>query len=181
MLFPRYRTKIEEAFETTVFDTYGCSEGFHIAAQCGLEDHYHIQDLDVIVEFLDDDDQPVPPGIPGHVVVTRLHPGPMPFIRYKVGDIAEYKMGKCSCGRNFSLLKSIQGRNTDVVLTPGGNRLIVHFFTGILEHFPEIDSFQVVQDDIKFYRFIFSSRKGFLQHCISSNSSRVETKRYRRV
>jgi phenylacetate-CoA ligase len=33
-----------------------------------------------------------------------------------------------------------------VVVTPSGNRLIVHFFTGILNHFPEVESFQVVQE-----------------------------------
>ena len=44
-------------------------------------------------------------------------------------------------------MASIEGRETDVVITPAGNRLIVHFFTGILEHFPEIESFQVVQKD----------------------------------
>jgi phenylacetate-CoA ligase len=32
------------------------------------------------------------------------------------------------------------------VVTPSGNRLIVHFFTGILNHFPEVESFQVVQE-----------------------------------
>jgi phenylacetate-CoA ligase len=52
------------------------------------------------------------------------------------------------CGRGFELLESIEGRATDVVMTPSGNRLIVHFFTGILELFDEIDSFQVVQDEI---------------------------------
>ena len=33
-----------------------------------------------------------------------------------------------------------------MVMTPSGNRLIVHYFTGILEHFTEIDAFQVEQD-----------------------------------
>jgi phenylacetate-coenzyme A ligase PaaK-like adenylate-forming protein len=42
-------------------------------------------------------------------------------------------------------MESIYGRSGDVITTPSGNHLIVHFFTGILEHFPEIDSFQVVQ------------------------------------
>ena len=42
-------------------------------------------------------------------------------------------------------MDSIQGRDADVITTPSGNRLIVHFFTGILEHFSAIDSFQVVQ------------------------------------
>jgi phenylacetate-CoA ligase len=43
-------------------------------------------------------------------------------------------------------MESIQGRDTDVVVTPSGNRLIVHFFTGILNHFPEVESFQVTQE-----------------------------------
>ena len=42
-------------------------------------------------------------------------------------------------------MRSIQGRDTDIILTPTGNRLIVHFFTGIMEHFKEIETFQVVQ------------------------------------
>lgn len=42
-------------------------------------------------------------------------------------------------------MESLKGRDADVITTPSGNRLIVHFFTGILEHFPEIDSFQVEQ------------------------------------
>jgi len=41
----------------------------------------------------------------------------------------------------------IEGRRGDVVLTPSGNRLIVHFFTGVLEHFLEIANFQVVQEE----------------------------------
>jgi phenylacetate-CoA ligase len=147
MLYPQYRLAIEQAFKTKVFDTYGCAEGFHIAGQCGVGDHYHIHDLDVIVEILDDNDCPVKPGTPGHVVVTRLHPGPMPLIRYRVGDIAYSQEGYCECGRGFSLLGGIEGRDTDIVITPEGNRLIVHFFTGILEHFPEIESFQVIQEN----------------------------------
>jgi len=53
----------------------------------------------------------------------------------------------CTCGRGFDKMESIQGRDTDVVITPSGNRLIVHFFTGILEYFPEIEAFQVLQDE----------------------------------
>lgn len=148
MLFQHYRQEIEQAFQTKVFDTYGCAEGFHVAGQCGIGSHYHTHDLDVIVEYLDEQDQPVDFGQPGHVMITRLHPGPMPLIRYRVGDIAIPKAGLCDCGRGFALMEGIQGRDTDVVLTPGGNRLIVHFFTGILEHFPQIDAFQIIQEEL---------------------------------
>jgi phenylacetate-CoA ligase len=42
-------------------------------------------------------------------------------------------------------MESIQGRDTDIITTPGGNRLIVHFFTGIIEHFKQIAQFQIRQ------------------------------------
>ncbi|MBW6475437.1 MAG: AMP-binding protein [Anaerolineaceae bacterium] len=146
-LYPHYRETITKAFSTKVFDTYGCAEGIQISAQCA-HGNYHIHTLDTIVEFLDDNGNPVPPGETGNIVLTRLHPGPMPFIRYQLGDLGVPSTDDCcSCGRTFPTMNSIQGRNADVVLTPSGNRLIVHFFTGILEHFCEINSFQVVQQN----------------------------------
>ncbi len=148
MLYPRYRRTIEETFGVRVTDTYGCAEGFQVAAQCGADSGYHVHDLDIVLELLDDDGREVAPGETGHVVVTRLHPGPMPLIRYRVGDLARRGPEEpCSCGRGFGRLDSVLGRETDVVVTPEGNRLIVHFFTGILEHFSEIESFQVVQEE----------------------------------
>src|SRR5262244_3704353 len=108
---------------------------------------YHIHMLDVIVEYLDEDASPVYSGEPANLIITRLHHGPIPLIRYRVGDVGyEADSQICTCGRGFDKIKSIEGRNTDVVITPSGNRLIVHFFTGVLEHFTEIEAFQVLQD-----------------------------------
>lgn len=144
-LFPHYRESIEKVFQTKVFDTYGCAEGIQIAAQCEFG-NYHLHALDAIVEFLDDEGQPVKVGEIGNIVVTRLHPGPMPLIRYAIGDLgAQSNKKSCPCGRGLPLMHAIKGRKADVVTTPSGNRLIVHFFTGILEHFSEVDSFQVIQ------------------------------------
>jgi len=144
-LYPHYRQEIESVFQTPVFDTYGCAEGIQIAAQCEFG-NYHLHSLDAVVEFLDDDGQPVQPGEVGNIVVTRLHPGPMPLIRYAIGDLGVPSAQRpCPCGRGFPLMDSIMGRDADIIITPSGNRLIVHFFTGIFEHFSEIDSFQVIQ------------------------------------
>jgi phenylacetate-CoA ligase len=149
-LYGHYRRTIEDAFKTRVFDTYGCGEGFQIAAQCGSNGAYHIHSPDVIVECVDDAGAPVNPGHVGNLILTRLHAGPMPFIRYHVGDVGVLgDSERCGCGRGYDLMRCVLGRDTDVVLTPSGNRLIVHFFTGILEHFPEISSFQVVQEQLK--------------------------------
>lgn len=146
-LFPHYRSAIASAFQTEVYDTYGCAEGIQVAAQCEYK-NYHVHTLDVVVEYVDDEGYPVPSDETGRLLLTRLHPGAMPLIRYAVGDIGVAGDDQqCECGRTFDLMACIQGRDTDVITTPSGNRLIVHFFTGILEYFPEIDSFQVVQDD----------------------------------
>jgi len=145
-LYPAYRAAIESAFACRVFDTYGCGEGFQVAAQCEFG-NYHVHALDVIVEYLDEKHLPVAEGDVGNLVITRLHPGPMPLIRYQVGDLGVSAASHtCACGRELPVMQSVQGRNADVIMTPSGNRLIVHFFTGILEHFKAIDSFQVEQD-----------------------------------
>lgn len=149
MLYPHYRGLIEEAFGCRVTDTYGCGEGFQLAAQCGGGPHYHTHDFDVIIEYVDSAGNPVPAGQAGDVIVTRLYPGPMPLVRYRVGDRATPSaLAACPCGRQLGLLEGIQGRAADVIVTPAGNRLIVHFFTGILEYFTEVDSFQVVQTSL---------------------------------
>jgi len=145
MLQPHYRQMIETTFQTRVYDTYGCGEGIQISAQCE-QGNYHLHSFDAIVEFLDNHGNPVSAGSPGNIVVTRLHPGPMPLIRYAVGDIGvPSDQETCACGRGLPIMRSVQGRSADVIVTPSGNRLIVHYFTGILEHFKEIDTFQVVQ------------------------------------
>ncbi len=142
-----YRRTIEDVFHTPLIDTYGCGEGIQISAQCGQGPFYHEHSLSTLVEYIDNDGQPAPAGTTAHLVLTRFHPGPMPLIRYRVGDLGVSAGDQqCPCGRNLKLMQSIEGRATDVVLTPSGNRLIVHFFTGLLENLPEIDSFQAVQE-----------------------------------
>ena len=147
-LYRNYRQEMERAFGCRVTDTYGCGEGIQVAAQCGEgEGAYHIFMPHVIVEVVDNDGIPVPAGQPGTILLTRLDSGAMPLIRYRVGDMG--RMGQkiaCSCQRGLETMAAIDGRDTDVVITPRGNRLIVHFFTGIFEYFPSIDTFRITQD-----------------------------------
>lgn len=146
MVYPIYRKTIKDAFDVDVTDTYGCAEGIQIAAQTQGSEQYLIHNFDVIVEYLDDRDKPVQVGTPGNLVLTRLHAGPTPLIRYRVGDMGVSGGSQLpEDGRGFEVMERIQGRDTDIIVTPSGNRLIVHFFTGILEHFREIDAFQVLQ------------------------------------
>ncbi len=145
-LFPTYQRTIESVFGAPVYNKYGCAEGMEIASQCG--DVMLLNTLDVIVEYVDDDGQPVPYGEYGNILVTRLHAGAFPFVRYRLGDLGvRAEPAPAPEGRGFDVFGPIRGRITDNVVTPGGNRLIVHFFTGVLEYFTEIDSFQIVQSE----------------------------------
>lgn len=148
-MFDHYRKNIEKTFQTKVYDTYGCTEGFVIAGQCE-ERNYHVLSPHIKLELLNEQGQEVAPGELGYVVVTRLDGFSMPLIRYYLGDLAikEDPTKICGCGRNFPMLKQIVGRDTDIVKTRSGRMLIVHFFTGILEHFPAIKQFRIVQEHL---------------------------------
>src|SRR2546422_394137 len=163
-MFDHYRRTIEAQFGTAVHDTYGCTEGFMIAAQCPAQ-RYHITSPQTHVELLDDDFREVAPGELGHVVVTRLDNYSMPLIRYYLGDLAikEPANVSCPCGRNLPLLRSVVGRDTDIVRTASGKRMIVHFFTAIFEQVPEIQQFQVVQRDLHGMEIAFIPDRGFHQ------------------
>ena len=160
-LFPHYRELIEEVFRCRVFDCYGLGEGLQCASQCDRHDALHEAMHGVIVEIVDSDGQACPEGELGSVVVTRLTPGPMPLIRYDTGDVASFVAGDCSCGRKLRRISRIQGRNTDIVTTPAGDRLIVHFFTQIFEHTPEIAQFQVRQEEPESIAILYIPGPGF--------------------
>lgn len=160
-LFPHYRELIEAIIGCRVTDCYGLGEGLQCAAQCEQYDALHEHMHGVIVEIVDQGGQPVPDGELGRVVVTRLEPGPMPLIRYDTGDAAAFVPGPCACGRQLRRLSRVQGRATDIVTTPGGDRLIVHVFTQIFEMIPEIRQFQVRQTEPESIRIFYVPAQHF--------------------
>ena len=149
-LFPHYKKHITEAFNCKVYETYGSAEGLMMAAQKDLEFMY-IMSPNVYIEILDDFGNEVPDGQMGNVIVTNLNGYAMPLIRYKVGDLA-IKLPKEEYPElrelNLPILKKVIGRDTDIVKTKSGNYLVVHSFTGIFEHIPEIKQFCVIQRNL---------------------------------
>jgi phenylacetate-CoA ligase len=79
----------------------------------GIGGHHH-PDL-LIVEFLDEHDRPVPPGVPGEVTVTTLGVEGMPLLRFKTGDISTAHDEPCLCGRNSIRLGPVIGRKKQMI------------------------------------------------------------------
>jgi phenylacetate-CoA ligase len=117
------RELIEQAFAAPVAIEYGCRDGGLLAHGCPAGP-LHVLSENVIVEILDQDNEPVAPGQVGEVVVTHLHAFAMPLIRYRVGDLARKGQDEiCACGRQSPTLTEVQGRTTDQVVCRQGNQL----------------------------------------------------------
>jgi phenylacetate-CoA ligase len=92
-------------------------------------------------------DRPAQPGESGSILVTDLLNHAMPLIRYRIGDVASWLEGLCSCGRSLPRLHSVQGRVTDF-LVGGDGRLVSGVFlaTYVVAHRPSLGQVQIHQD-----------------------------------
>lgn len=138
------RSRAESAFECPVVDAYSCQECGHLAAQCGPEGRYHVQEESVILEVIDDEGRPCEPGQPGHVLVTSLLPYATPLIRYKLGDIAEFGSA-CECGKTLRSLSRIVGREMSLIRKPDGAKVINSTLMNSLSAVDGVRRYQVTQ------------------------------------
>ncbi len=111
--------KITDKWDIRLFSTYASTEMQTAFTECkaGRGGHHHPELL--IVELLDENDQPVQPGEPGEVTITTLGVEAMPLLRYKTGDICQYDTTPCSCGRQTLRLSPVIGRRKQMIKYKG--------------------------------------------------------------
>ena len=159
MLLDHERQLIEQVFDCPVSNRYGCEEVGLIAVECEQHQGMHINSPHIILECLDDNDQPVAPGEPGKLVITDLNNFGMPLIRYRVEDVGVLSQRQCSCGRTTPLLERLEGRVADFLKKPdGGNVAGVSLVERTLTKVPGIEQMQLVQEDL--YELIINRVKG---------------------
>ena len=148
-LWPHQRQVIESTFSVPIFNRYGSREVAQIASECEARDGLHISVERLLVEVVDDDNRPCPPGQAGRVLVTDLDNFGMPMIRYEIGDRGALAAeAPCACGRGLPRMEKVEGRTMDIVRTRSGNQIGGTFWTLLLRSRPGIKQFQVVQDDL---------------------------------
>ncbi len=84
---------------------------------------------EAIVEVVDEDNRPVPPGTLGSkVLLTNLVNYAQPLIRYELSDAVQLESGEDPSGRPFDRIARIDGRSDDVLRLPGtdGRPVAVH-------------------------------------------------------
>lgn len=111
--------KITEAWDIQLFSTYASTEMQTAFTECAQGKGGHYQPELLIVELLDENNQPVAPYTPGEVTITTLGVEGMPLLRYKTGDICMFFDEPCACGRTSLRLSSIIGRKKQMIKFKG--------------------------------------------------------------
>lgn len=146
-LYDWQRNLLEEVFQCRVYSWYGHAEQVVLAGECEKSTHYHIFPEYGIVELIGKDGKPVTQENElGEVVATGLNNFACPLIRYRTMDLAVLANTKCGCGRNYQLLKKVEGRLQELIVT-GTGRLIS--MTAINMHsdvFDNVRQFQFYQE-----------------------------------
>jgi phenylacetate-CoA ligase len=111
--------KITEAWNIKLYSTYASTEMQTAFTECSEGRGGHLQPELVIVELLDENNQPVATHTPGEVTITTLGVEGMPLLRYKTGDICIYDDTPCGCGRTSLRLSPIIGRKKQMIKFKG--------------------------------------------------------------
>ncbi len=133
-LYDHQRTKIEQTFSGQVVDWYGNAER-NVALEQSADGWYDELPLYSINEYHDQ-----------CVVGTSLINFSLPLIRYRVDDVIRLDPLNCDKPLGYRRIKSIQGRNDDVLLLPDGSR--VSMIWGAFDRVPYLNRAQIIQEEL---------------------------------
>jgi phenylacetate-CoA ligase len=130
----KMRETLENKLGIKACDIYGLSEviGPGVAMECPeSQNGLHVAEDHFLIEVINPDTlEPMPEGEAGELVFTSLTKEAFPIIRYRTGDIASIRHGKCSCGRTTVKMSRVKGRVDDMLIIRG-----VNVFPSEMEHY----------------------------------------------
>ena len=148
------RQYLKENFNCETFEFYASTESRMISIECKEHDGLHIQEDGIIIEIVDEENRPLPPGKIGRVLITTLDNWIMPLIRYQLGDIGVILPKACKCGRTFRKM-FVEGRTNEMLLLrPNGDSISPAELRDILDkYFQYFERYQLVQSNLKKFYF----------------------------
>ena len=92
-------TELEQALGSRLYPHYGSREcGLGGAVTCQAFQGMHLRENHILAEIIDENENPLPDGQWGELVITTIGQEAMPLIRYRTGDRARFFAGPCPCG-----------------------------------------------------------------------------------
>ena len=148
MLFEEDKMLLKKQFGVPVINEYGASE-LDLIAFGNTEEEWQVNSETLFVEILDDEDNVLPYGESGRIVITSLFNKAHPFIRYDIGDIGILDQKSTP---KKPILKKLIGRANDVVILPSGKKspgLTFYYVTkSIIEDDSNVKEFVIKQTKI---------------------------------
>lgn len=134
---------LREIWRAQLHSTYATSETVSTFCECQAgRGGGHLQPDLALVEILDDQGRPRPPGEPGEVVITPLQMEGMPLVRFRTGDVSFLEHDPCPCGRRSPRLGPILGR-LQHMLKVRGTSLYPQAIFSVLDSLPEVQEYYV--------------------------------------
>jgi len=149
--------KITQDWDIKLYSTYASTEMQTAFTECSEGKGGHLNPELAIVELLDDEGKPVPPGEIGEVTVTTLGVEGMPLLRYKTGDLCRAYTEPCGCGRHTLRLSPVIGRKKQMIKYKGTTLFapalfeIIHKIDAIKEYVAEVYCNEIGTDEVLLY------------------------------
>ena len=147
--------RIKEKWDVELYATYSSTEMGATFSECPYGCGGHVHPELIIVEIIGEDDQPVPDGQVGEIVVTTLGVEGMPLLRFRTGDMAAKITDQCRCGRWSYRLTPLVGRKNNMIKFKG-TTLYPPMIVDVLDNCRDIANYQLVlslndlgNDDVK--------------------------------
>lgn len=138
------RERLSKVFNCYVQTNYSCTEGGTVACEC-TEHHFHVNDDWVILEAVDENNQPVPFGTQSSkVLLTNLANKVCPLIRFEITDRIVMHNEPCACGNTRPWL-TIEGRTDDILTFENNIKIAPLSLYAIIKEIHEIQRFQLIQ------------------------------------
>lgn len=175
MLFEKDRELLKKQFDIPIVNEYGASE-LDIIAFENPSGEWLINNKTLYVEVVDDQNNVLPNGEEGHLVITSLHNKAHPFIRYKIGDVGVISQ-KSNCQKQ--ILEKLTGRTNQFAILPSGKRipaLSFYYVTkSVVEDSGEIKEIKVIQETKSNFKIEYCSNRDLTSIQKNKISAAIET------
>jgi phenylacetate-CoA ligase len=153
------KNTLSKVWGSNIFEQYGFSEGCGNASMCEYGNYHEDWEFGILDSYdsiVNSDGSKT-----GKIVATGFANYAFPFLRYEVGDSATWESEnfRCPCGRHSKVIREINGRNEDYVITPEGNKIMR--FDYIFKDAFSIREAQVIQRQLGSVIIKYVPRQGF--------------------
>jgi phenylacetate-CoA ligase len=147
-LYPHQRTLIQRVFKAPVANEFGSRDSGLIAHE-SPDGQMLMMSESILLEVVDSNGNPTPPGQIGEAVITGLCSDAQPFVRYRTGDMVRLSDAPCKSGRGLHVIDEVLGRKTDFITRSDGTIMHALSVIYVLRAAEGVGEFKLVQHSYK--------------------------------